>query len=116
MQVRRSGHRKAPREAAGLLHYHVYPNRHTEPRYTNTATVNPPFPSDDTRDFIELARVLLEGIRRDGYRYLKAGIMLCNFSPPRVCQRHLFEEDEGRCGSEELMESLESWLESCLTC
>ncbi|WP_431688783.1 translesion error-prone DNA polymerase V subunit UmuC [Hahella sp. NBU794] len=78
-----------------------------EPYYSNAATGKLPFPSDDTRDFIELARVLLERIWRDGYRYLKAGVMLCDFSPPGVCQRHLFEEDEGRRGSVELMETLD---------
>ncbi|WP_371747998.1 DinB/UmuC family translesion DNA polymerase [Hahella aquimaris] len=69
---------------------------------SNASAGKLPFPSDDTRDFIELARVLLER----SYRYLKAGVMLYDFSPPGVCQRHLFEEDEGRRGSVELMETL----------
>ncbi|WP_347815436.1 hypothetical protein [Hahella sp. CR1] len=52
-----------------------------EPCYSNPATGNPPFPSDDTRDFIELTWVLLQRIWRDCHHYLKAGVMLRDFSP-----------------------------------
>ena len=44
-----------------------------EAYYSNSATYQFPIPTDDTRDMLEQARVLVDMIWRQGYRYMKGG-------------------------------------------
>jgi len=67
------------------------PFNRTEPHYSNSATAELPYPSDDSRDLLQLGLQLLAHIWRDGYRYAKAGVMLSNFYPPQVAQYQLFD-------------------------
>lgn len=49
-------------------------------------------PSSDTRVFLAKAMQLLDGLWLEGYRYAKAGVMLCDFYDPGVHQPGLFDE------------------------
>ena len=51
----------------------------TESYYSNAATYQFPIPTDDTRDMLEHARQLLGMIWRNGYRYMKGGVILNDF-------------------------------------
>lgn len=78
-----------------------------EPQYTNSAIGELSIPSDDTRDLIEQAMLLLQRIWRDGYRYAKAGIMLSDFYEPGVYQTNLFDECRQRADTKSLMSVLD---------
>jgi len=64
-------------------------------------------PSDDTRDFIELAQRLLHRLWRTGPAYAKAGVMLGDFYAPGVFQLGLFDEAKPQPKSKELMKLLD---------
>jgi DNA polymerase V len=61
--------------------------------YGNSAGENLKVPTQDTCDVIEVAMRTLDRIWLEGRRYIKAGIMLYDFTPAGVCQLNLFEED-----------------------
>lgn len=74
-----------------------------DPYYSNSATLILQQPTDDTRDLIEAAHLLLKRIWRDGFRYMKAGVMLSDFYDPGVYQPDLFNEQVVRINSKQLM-------------
>lgn len=47
-------------------------------------------PCADTRVFIAAARELLNAIYKDGYEYMKAGVVLFDFKDSREYQSDLF--------------------------
>ena len=61
-----------------------------DPYYSNAATCQFPVPTDDTRALLDQARALLAQIWRDGYRYMKGGVLLADFYDPGVYQPDLF--------------------------
>ncbi len=78
-----------------------------EPYYSNSATYKFPIPTNDTRDLLKQARLLLGIIWRDGYRYMKAGVMLTDFYDVGVYQPDLFCDAHVRANSKELMKVLD---------
>lgn len=79
----------------------------SEPYYGNVAGEKLITPTRDTRDVIAAAVKSLERIWLDGHRYAKAGIMLNDFTPTGVAQLNLFDEQQPRPGSEQLMKVLD---------
>lgn len=79
----------------------------SEPYYGNVASEKLITPTRDTRDVIAAAVKSLERIWLDGHRYAKAGIMLNDFTPTGVAQLNLFDEQQPRPGSEQLMKVLD---------
>ncbi|MCK8370179.1 DUF4113 domain-containing protein, partial [Erwinia amylovora] len=71
-------------------------------------------PTQDTRDVIEVAMRSLDRIWLDGRRYMKAGIMLDDFTPNGVSQLSLFDEDGPRPNSAKLMKVLDGINQSGL--
>lgn len=63
-----------------------------KPKYANEASIRLDFPSSDTRVFISAAKKLLDGIFVEGYEYMKAGVILYNFTKDRTFQGDLFEK------------------------
>jgi DNA polymerase V len=63
-----------------------------EPYYSNSASSELSYPSDNTRDFLPLASRLIEQLFKPNYRYAKAGIMLSDFYAPGTFQLGLFDE------------------------
>ena len=79
------------------------PHAAGETFYGNQATGKLLTPSNDTRDIIRVAMDMLEGIWRDGHRYMKAGVVLGDFFSQGVSQLNLFDEHAPRTNSEALM-------------
>ncbi|MCH8475939.1 MAG: translesion error-prone DNA polymerase V subunit UmuC [Opitutales bacterium] len=77
------------------------------PYYSNQRSASLVLPSQDSRDFIELASRLLRHIWKDGYRYAKAGVMLTDFYPSGIYQPSLFDEAAAKPGSKALMKVLD---------
>lgn len=64
--------------------------------YGNSTGEKLTLPTQDTRDIIGVAMRALDRIWADGHRYMKAGIMLDDFTPYGVNQLNLFEENRPR--------------------
>lgn len=79
------------------------PHAAGETFYGNQATGILLTPSNDTRDIIHVAMDMLEGIWRDGHRYMKAGVVLGDFFSQGVSQLNLFDEYSPHANSEALM-------------
>ncbi len=90
------------------------PFKDNEPQYSNGASGQLTMPSDDTRDFIELALILLKRIWKDDYRYAKAGIMLSDFYPAYSYQPSLFDEASTKNDGGNLMAVLDNINQSGL--
>ena len=78
-----------------------------EPYYANSATGSLRLPTDDTRDLLVLAQNLLKLIWKDGYRFMKAGIILNDFYKPDLYQPDLFDPITLREKSKEMMSVLD---------
>lgn len=79
----------------------------SEPYYGNVAVEKLQTATQDTRDIIAAAIRALEHIWHDGHRYAKAGVMLNDFTPTGVAQLNLFDEQQPRSRSRELMQVLD---------
>lgn len=79
----------------------------SEPQYTPSLSTKLPIPSDDTRDLVAAAMCLLDASWRDGYRYMKAGVMLSDFYEGGIYQPELFDEVKLRQNSKALMSTLD---------
>ncbi|ECG4908888.1 translesion error-prone DNA polymerase V subunit UmuC [Salmonella enterica subsp. enterica serovar Oranienburg] len=75
-----------------------------EAYYANVASEKLLLP---TRDIISAAVKALDSIWLDGHRYAKAGVMLNDFTPSGVSQLNLFDEEQPRAQSDELMKVLD---------
>lgn len=69
------------------------PQAQGEVFYGNSAGENLNVPTQDTRDVIAVAMRSLDRIWLEGRRYMKAGIMLDDFTPNGGGQLNLFDED-----------------------
>ena len=77
------------------------------PYYGNVASEKRQIPTRDTRDIIAAAIAALDRIWIDGHRYAKAGVMLNDFTPTGVSQLNLFDDNQPRERSEQLMKVLD---------
>ncbi|MEN4771004.1 translesion error-prone DNA polymerase V subunit UmuC [Duffyella gerundensis] len=75
--------------------------------YGNSAGEHLIIPTQDTRDVIETAMRLLDKIWLEGRRYMKAGIMLDDFTPDSIVQPDLFDDSRIRSNSLQLMKVLD---------
>ncbi|EBP1800507.1 Y-family DNA polymerase [Salmonella enterica] len=78
-----------------------------EAYYANVASEKLLLPTRDTRDIISAVVKALDSIWLDGHRYAKAGVMLNDFTPSGVSQLNLFDEEQPRAQSDELMKVLD---------
>lgn len=78
-----------------------------EPCYSNAAVEKLSLPTQDSRDIIAAACRALNHVWREGYRYMKAGVMLADFAPSGIAQPGLFDEIQPRKNSEKLMKTLD---------
>lgn len=90
------------------------PHAQGEIFYGNSAGESLTIPTQDTRDVIEVAMRSLNRIWLDGRRYIKAGIMLDDFTPNGISQLNLFDEDKPRANSAQLMKVLDGINQSGL--
>jgi DNA polymerase V len=79
--------------AAGVLVVFVSTSRFgDEPRYSNSAALPLPVPSNFTPELIRHARRGVERIYREGFRYKKAGVMLLDLVPAAPSQGAMFDD------------------------
>lgn len=90
------------------------PHAQGEIFYGNSAGESLTIPTQDTRDIIEVAMRSLDRIWLEGRRYMKAGIMLDDFTPNGVSQLNLFDENKPRANSVQLMKVLDGINQSGL--
>lgn len=90
------------------------PHAQGEIFYGNSAGESLTIPTQDTRDVIEVAMRSLDRIWLEGRRYMKAGIMLDDFTPSGVSQLNLFDENKPRANSAQLMKVLDGINQSGL--
>ena len=90
------------------------PHAQGEVFYGNSTGENLTIPTQDTRDVIGVAMRSLDRIWLNGRRYMKAGIMLDNFTPNGVSQLSLFDVDKPRANSAQLMKVLDGINQSGL--
>ncbi len=83
------------------------PHAEGEIYYANSASKSLLTATQDTRDIIAAAMQSLERIWKDGPRYMKAGVMLNDFSPSGQAQLQLFDDTPPRAHSAELMATLD---------
>ena len=83
-----------------------------EPCYSNAAVEKLSLPTQDSRDIIAAACRALNHVWREGYRYMKAGVMLADFTPSGIAQPGLFDEIQPRKNSEKLMKTLDELNQS----
>ena len=82
--------------------------------YGNSAGEKLTLPTQDTRDIIAVAMRALDHIWLEGRRYMKAGVMLDDFTPHGVSQLNLFDEDRPRPKSAQLMKVMDGINQSGL--
>lgn len=80
------------------------PHAENEAWYGNQASGQLLTPSNDTRDIVRIATEALDRIWLDGYRYMKAGVILGDFFNQGVAQLQLFDPYGPRANSEALMQ------------
>jgi len=90
------------------------PHAVNEVFYGNSAGEKLSLPTQDTRDIIDVAMRSLDRICLEGRRYMKAGIMLDDFTPDGVSQLNLFDDRQPRKNSAQLMKVLDGINQSGL--
>ena len=84
------------------------PHAGNETFYAPQATGRLTTPTCDTRDIIRIATQALDHIWKDGFRYMKAGVMLSDFYSQGVAQLGLFDEYQPQANSSALMQVIDS--------
>jgi DNA polymerase V len=82
--------------------------------YGNSACEKLSLPKQDTREIIEVAMRTLGRIWLEGRRYMKAGIMLDDFTPDGVIQLNFFDNSQRGKNSAQLMKVLDGLNQSGL--
>lgn len=80
-------------------------------KYANDATILLDYPSADTRVYLEATKLLLQSIYKEGYEYMKAGVLLYDFVESRAYQADLFSQTpdkETLDNSDKLMSALDA--------
>ncbi|ADU66226.1 DNA-directed DNA polymerase [Desulfurispirillum indicum S5] len=78
------------------------------PYYSNAASATIGAPSNDTREIIAMANQLLDYIWKDGYRYVKAGVMLSELTPASSRELGLWEDRQEYDKQQRLMAAIDS--------
>jgi DNA polymerase V len=96
------------RLAAGALTVFLMTNRFKEddPQSTNDITLSLPVATSDTAELIAYARVGIEHIYEEGYRYKKAGIRFTELAPAHQIQMNLFDTRD-RARAQKLMTTID---------
>lgn len=90
------------------------PHTANEVFYGNSAGEKLSVPTQDTRDIIGVTMRSLDRIWLEGRRYMKAGIMLDDFTPDGISQLNLFDDVQPRSNSAQLMKVLDGINQSGL--
>lgn len=74
-----------------MLQVFLHTSPFDEMHYSNASLVQLPYPTDDTRIIVNMARKMIKKLFRPGFRYMKAGIGLLDLSSRQHRQLDLFE-------------------------
>ena len=97
--------RQSARQLTVFMRTNPFKQQHQQ--YSNSVSHTLTQPTQDSRELLALARALSVRIFRAGYHYNKAGVMLADFYQPGVFQASLFETNEPKPKSRELMNVLD---------
>lgn len=75
------------------LYIRTNPNAISEPKYSNVASFRLPCPTNDSRIIMKVAVRLLDHIYREGFRYMKAGVVLNDLQLEKNYQADMFAPD-----------------------
>lgn len=89
------------------IYIRTNPNATFEPKYSNAISYRLPSPTNDSRLIMKVAVQLLYQIYRDGFRYMKAGVVLNDLQPEDNYQGDLFAPDLCSPKSRQLMRTLD---------
>ncbi len=90
------------------VHIRTNPNSRFDARYSNTASIQLLTATNDTRVIIKTVMDLLVRIYRDGYRYMKASVILNELQPENAYQRDLFSTSLQTEKGQRLMQALDA--------
>ena len=76
------------------MHVFLHTSPYLPNYYSNSAVVQLPYATDDTRVMVAAAKQALRGIYRPGYAYLKAGVGLIDISAKRHYQHDIFQRQQ----------------------
>jgi DNA polymerase V len=74
-----------------------------EPQYSKTLSAELPYPTDDTRDLLDVTEAIFRRLYRAGFRYAKAGVMFADFYEHGAFQEDLFRPSTNKTNSKALM-------------
>lgn len=96
--------------AASGMCVHIRTSPHAENAYRNTVSANFPYPLNDTKSMLPVAKELLRQIYKENYFYMKAGIMFYGIIPARGIQRNLLSllDENKEQETEKLMLALDA--------
>lgn len=80
------------RAGALMVFIQTSPFNENDPFYQNSAVRTVAPPARDSGELIGIALDALDAIWKDGYRYMKAGVMLLDLGPEDVIQERLFDD------------------------
>lgn len=75
------------------IYIRTNPNAAFEVKYSNAISTRLPSPTNDSRIIMKVAVQLLQKIYRDGFRYMKAGVVLNDLQPEDNYQADMFAPD-----------------------
>lgn len=88
------------------LHVFLQTSPFDKKPYSKSATIQLPYPTDDTRVIVRCARVAVEKLYREGYAFLKSGVGLIDIADKRFFQADLFTKRQSR-QTDSLMQTLD---------
>ncbi len=86
---------------------HTSPFQTELPQYYGARTITLSHPSQDTRLFLQAARMILSDIYRPGFAYAKAGVHLMELASADTCQTDLFTSVDKQARDQQLLETLD---------
>lgn len=109
MHASRAGEKlRGQGSAYHLLQVFIRTGQHNpkKPNYSNVISMAFPVATSDTRKLVKAAKEGVRPIYRPGYRYAKAGVMLCDIVPAASLQHYLFAKGDSQ-HSKELMQAMD---------
>jgi len=97
---------RAQRHLALTVHVFIHTSPHRPNYYSNSAVVQLPYPTDDSRVIAATAQRGLKRIFKPGHSYLKAGVGLIEMVPRRHHQGDIFEAGQSS-RADALMQTLD---------
>jgi len=98
--------RKQRSKAGGIIIF-IQSSHHQKDFYTNSETILLPYPTSDTRVFMQQVKQKLQKIYLPGIYYKKAGVILMDIAPDTFRQNDLFFSDPSAQNTTRLMVMLD---------